>query len=365
MDCCVPAELQTIQRLAILGSLTPPSLPSVLESCQGTPPLDLPSDLPPDLASIPDARYTPSGVDFRKPMRARTPQKELTAEMLEAPGSASFERAELANSQGDSKTIKEKTVQRSRFLELGFVEATFEDCVFNHSYFERCHFRKAQFINVSFINCFFRDCRFDEAGFIDCHFDYAEFDNCAVTYEQLASCLPAQENVLWRLARNLRVNASRRGQTEDYRRFLLAEIGASEKYFYKRAFAWTDPYYSKKYPRWEDRVTAALSWAGLRLEGFFWGHGEVPLRVLRSAGVVILLFAIIFRWHHIDLRNLPHGSSFIAYVVFSTAMFVTITYGDVVPGNLLARFLVTLEGACGLIFFGFLVAALYRRVSKR
>jgi hypothetical protein len=285
--------------------------------------------------------------------------------MLEAPEAASFERVILANFEMDSKIIKQKTVLRSRFLELGFVEATFEDCVFNHSYFERCHFRKAQFSKVSFLNCFFRDCRFDEAAFIDCYFAYAEFDNCSVTYEQLAPCLPPQENLLWRLARNLRVNSARRGQTEDYRRFLLAEINASERYNYKKAFAWTDSYYSSKYPRLEDHVSGLWSWAALKLEGFFWGHGEAPFRVLRSAGVVILLFAIIFRWCHIDMRNLPQGSGFVEYVVFSAAMFATVAYGDVVPVSFAAKSLVTLEGACGLIFFGFLVAALYRRVSKR
>lgn len=294
-----------------------------------------------------------------------TKQAESLREILLADGACSRERLVLTNELFDNGNIREKTVQRSRFVELGFKGAHFEDCIFNHSYFERCHFRKAFFKTVSFTNCFFRDCRFDEAEFLDCQFNFAEFENCSVTYDQLKSCLPTMENILWKLARNLRVNAQNRGQTEDYRKFLLAEIRASETHNFKKAFAWSDPYYGKKYPRWEDRLIGLGSWLGLKFEGFFWGHGEVPLRVIRSAAIFIVAFAVLFRWTHAQIQNMPHNANFLEYLFFSAAMFTTVAYGDVVPASFGARVLATLDGACGLIVFGFLVAALYRRISKR
>jgi hypothetical protein len=265
----------------------------------------------------------------------------------------------------DQASIKEKTLLRSALLTSGFRQAEFEDCVFNHSYFERCYFRKARFTNVSFVGCLFKDCRFDEAEFRGCKLDRAEFHNCSITYAQLAPCLPSEENLLRELARNLRVNAQNRGQTEDCRRFLLAEIQASERHNFKKAFAWSDPYYGKKYSRFEDRLSGFWTWFWLKLEGFLWGHGEVPGRVIFSAILFILLFAAAFKGLKIGIRNMPSGASFLEYIGFSAATLVTVAYGDLLPASFGGRLLATFESGLGLILFGFLVAALYRRISKR
>lgn len=289
----------------------------------------------------------------------------LTPKALLEPTPLAVQGETLANLTCDGKIIKEKTILRSRFLDLGFKRTKFEDCLLNHGHFERCHFRKAQFTNVNFTGCFFRDCRFDDAEFVNCHFDYAEFHNCSVTFEQLRSCLPVQENVLWKLARNLRVNAQNRGLTEDYRKFLLAEITASETYNYKKAFASNDPYYRRKYPRLTDRFSAFWHWSWLKLEGVFWGHGEVPIRVIRFAGIVVFSFALLFHLPNVEIRNMPPDASFLEYLGFSAATFATAPYGDLVPSNPGARALATIEAALGLLVFGFLAAALYRRVSKR
>jgi uncharacterized protein YjbI with pentapeptide repeats len=143
---------------------------------------------------------------------------------------AADQRLRFAGLTMDNINIRNKTFTLSQFSDSGFKQAQFEDCTFNHGRFERCYFRKASFTRISFIGCTFNDCRFDEAQFTQCHFDYAEFYNCHITYRQLSHTLPSADNVLRLLARNLRVNATNRGQTEDYREFLMQEIQATERH---------------------------------------------------------------------------------------------------------------------------------------
>lgn len=286
---------------------------------------------------------------------------------LSAAGPGSWEAETIAGWKCDGLKVKEKTVQRSRLTDCGFKGAEFEECSFNHSYFERCYFRKARFSSVSFIGCHFRDCRFDEAAFTECHFDRAEFHNCSITFAQLRHSLPAFENVLRELARNLRVNAQNRGASEDSREFLLQEIRASELHYYKMAFAWDDPFYGKHY-RWEDRLRGFWSWSISKMARFFWGYGEVPSRVVWASGLIVAIFALIYWILGLEIRNMPKQTAFsgiLEYLGFSAATFATMSYGDLVAATRAGRLLTTLEACLGLVFFGFLAAAVYRKISRR
>jgi uncharacterized protein YjbI with pentapeptide repeats len=164
--------------------------------------------------------------------------------------------------------IQNKEIRLSLFSYVGFKAAQFRQCNFNHSFFERCYFRKAQFDNVSFVGCMFKECRVGEALFENCQFDEAEFYNCSITYQQLANTLPQRQNVLWRLARNLRVNSVSTGQTEDARKFLLAEIKASETHNFKKAFAWNEQFYKDKYTL-EDRLVGFWHGASSKMSDVF------------------------------------------------------------------------------------------------
>lgn len=269
----------------------------------------------------------------------------------------------LSNGNFDGQKVVKKTFTHSHFTALGFKEAKFEDCVFNHSLFERCYFRKAMFERVSVVGCTFRDCRFDEAQFINCTLDYAEFFNSQITFRQLSNTLPATDNVLRALAMNLRVNAQERGLTEDCRKFLMIETHATEHHNFRKAFYWTDAYY-RKYSRM-DRAKGFLSWVGLKFNWILWGHGEAPAQVILSSAAVILIFAgLFFTWFQQDFSGI-HDFSFYEFIGVSAGAFTTSGYGLVTGLTRLTRLLLTLESAIGLTMFGFFVAALYRRISRR
>lgn len=288
-----------------------------------------------------------------------TPEHQLASEGAWRVVGATFEDIAL-----DRQRLRDKSLLRSRFIRCGFKEAQLEGCELNHSKFYECYFRKTCFRRVSFVGCEFKDCRFDEAEFDNCQLDNAEFSNCSITYDQIQPCLPQRQNILWRLARNLRVNAQNRGESEDARRFLLAELRASEIHNFKKAFAWTEPYYRRKY-RGVDRIIGGWNWAVSKISSFCWGHGELPSRVLRLAALVALLFAALYRWSNAAFHNFPEPQRFADFVGLSVAMLAGTSYGATVAANGPARVLTTTESAIGLVLFGLFVAALYRRISKR
>jgi hypothetical protein len=77
------------------------------------------------------------------------------------------------------------------------------------------------------------------------------------------------------------------------------------------------------------------------------------------------MFALAYWSIPSDLRNLPTKRRFMEVLGFSAASFTTTAYGDILPSTPIARWLATIEGALGLTMFGFLVTALYRRISRR
>jgi len=263
----------------------------------------------------------------------------------------------------DEKTLRGKSLVRCRFVHCGFKSTIFEDCTFNHSRFSDCYFRKAQFRRVSFVGCEFRDCKFDEAVFESCQLDNGEFSNCSITFRQVLPSFPRHDNVLWRLARNLRVNAQNRGEANDSRRFLLAELSASERHNFRKAFDWTDPYYGTKYKPLE-RVSAFGQWFVSKISSFLWGHGEMPIHVLRMSFLIVVVFACLYGWKG-EFENFPQSHSWLEYLGYSFAAFASATYGNVTAANGSARFLSTVESILGLVLFGFFISALYRRISKR
>jgi len=138
---------------------------------------------------------------------------------------------------------------------------------------------------------------------------------------------------------------------------------ASKTYNRKKALR-GDEYYKKKYPSLTDRLTGFKEWTRLVAQDILWGYGEVPTRVIYTSIAIVLLFALLYWALRVEIRNMPTGAT-IEYVWFSVAAFVSGAYSDLTPANLSALLLSTAERGLGLIMFGFFVAALYRRISKR
>ena len=263
----------------------------------------------------------------------------------------------------DGSSIHDKEIVESRFVDIGFKASTIENCRFSHNLFERCYFKDASFTRVSFTGCDFKDCRFDDATFEDCTLDRAEFQNCSIRYDQIEPCFPRYNNVLWALARNLRVNAQNRGQWEEYRLFLLREIKASSNHNKDKAFK-RDAYH-KKY-RLRERWKGFRTWLSLVVEGFLWGYGEKPGRVLRTGVIIVIIYWLVDWSLNVFTQKFQNlWDSGREYLELSISAFVFGPSNSSASLSFIGAALLVTERGLGLIIFGFFVTSLYRWISKR
>jgi hypothetical protein len=273
----------------------------------------------------------------------------------------------IAGEDVSGQAFSNRTARFCAYQDCGFKSCGFTDVRFEHCRFERCYFKRAKFGNVSFLDCRFVDCDFDRATFERCNLEYAEFDNCRVVSRQIERCLPDRLNLRTELLRNLRMNAQDRGMAEDVRWYLLQELQASEQHYWKMMFDWDDPYYRERYGV-GDRIRASRDWARLTLSKLFWGHGESWLLILRASVVVIILFGLLYGglgWQIRRTTDLRSSLGLADGIGYSVASFLTVPYGDWVALDAPSRIATLVEAGVGLLMFGFLIAAIYRRISQR
>jgi hypothetical protein len=263
----------------------------------------------------------------------------------------------------DRTQIRDKELRQCKLDGISFRDAELADCAFFHTRFTDCYFKNTSFKRVRFIDCFFEHCDFDGAVFLECGLEYSEFRLSRIAYRQIEECLPTGwQNVLFRLARSLRMNAQSMGDYDEYRRFLSLELEASERHFLYM-FTKYDGYYQKY--RFVDRLRALKSWIVMLLDRWLWGHGESWTRVLFFAIAVVMVFAVIFRYSSAASGGMPDGSNFWTCLAFSVSNFLTMSFQNGGTKNALTQSLVLAEAALGLLSFGLLVTSLYARISKR
>jgi hypothetical protein len=298
----------------------------------------------------------------------RAPEQPSRLTMTDIPrfptGSGSGVHITYDSLHYEDVTINAGSARFAHYLNAGFRGTKFEGFNFQHCTFARCYFKSAHFKDVRFLDCSFEDCNFDQAEFTGCTLDYSEFHNCKISFYQLFACLPSRLNLRRDLVRSLKVNAQSRGVNEDARRFLMEELMASRRHNWNKAFNLQDSYYRNKY-KWQDRVLGAWSWLGLSVSKLLWGYGEKPFRVVFVSGFIVIAFAIAY-W----LLGVPgdgaHGQlSLWEGLGYSVASFINSPPVDVIRPDRRIRIASTLEAYLGLIFFGFLVAAIFRRISQR
>ncbi len=262
----------------------------------------------------------------------------------------------------EKQRIEDKAFVRCRFEDAYFKEAELLHCEFHHTRFVHCYFRAANFSGTNFRGCLFDFCNFEGAKFHDCDLEYSEFLNSRIKYSQLSGCFPKWPNVLLRFARNLRKNAQSLGDAEEYRRFLSLELQASEQHDLN-VFTKYDNYYHKY--SFMERVAAFKRWLFTKVDRLVWGHGERWSRVLWTAALVAVFFALLFQFTNAHLQNMPTNPTFWNFLAYSVSKLLGVDYGTVTPANGWARVLILGERVAGFIVLGFLVTSFYLRISKR
>jgi hypothetical protein len=107
------------------------------------------------------------------------------------------------------------------------------------------------------------------------------------------------------------------------------------------------------------RAVVWWEWGRSLLQWIIIGYGEKPMRVLANAGVLILLYAMIYH-----LLGAINDATFIGALYFSAITFCTVGYGDIVPHGPY-RLVAASEALAGILLCGLFLFCLGRRSIGR
>ena len=90
------------------------------------------------------------------------------------------------------------------------------------------------------------------------------------------------------------------------------------------------------------------------------GYGESISHWVVSSLIVLLGFAILYRWSH----SIGPIHDWFDYVYFSVITFTSLGYGDIHPTKVLGEMLASLEITGGLLMFGLFITILSSRLTR-
>jgi len=155
--------------------------------------------------------------------------------------------------------------------------------------FDDCYFRKCVFDSCDFTGCRFVETSFYGSSFDGCTFDYATFERTIIDDDILDNCCPGYENLKLRFARTLRMNYQGLGDSAAANKAILVELEATGIHLSK-AWRSNESYYRKKY-KGIRRLSSFMEWAKFRTLDFAWGNGESPVKLTRTAVLLLFLLA--------------------------------------------------------------------------
>lgn len=177
-----------------------------------------------------------------------------------------------------------------QFQRLVAIDKRFVKCNFQQAEFESAYLRKCVFDSCDFTGCKFTNSNLRGSKFIGCKFDYSQFFYTHIEPDILDSGCPGQENLQQWFARTLQLNFRQIGDTMSANKAIKIELRATRVHLYK---AWRsgESYYRKKYTGLH-RIKMYLTWLSFVTFDFLWGHGESPIKLLRSLAILAVLIAI-------------------------------------------------------------------------
>jgi uncharacterized protein YjbI with pentapeptide repeats len=245
-------------------------------------------------------------------------------------------------------------------------DVTFKGGMIRHCRLEFCNLRNASFERIDFTGTVFLNCDLRRANFSSCTLWYTSFDRCTLNYDAILPSAPPETNLRQQFFRTLRLNAVSLGDKVWADRMLHLELIAERDELKNIIFGSTE-YYRTRYNK-VDQLSSVLRFALHFVNDRLWGHGINVKRLLLSGLLFVGIFAVIC-WispAQYAVRNelTTRGLNAFEAAYYSVISFTTGGFGDIVPGNTVARVITAIEGLLGLVFLGFFTAAIYRRYSR-
>ncbi|MGL3756185.1 pentapeptide repeat-containing protein [Bacillus velezensis] len=292
-----------------------------------------------------------------------------TLSLLELTQSPINRKIEISNEEQDELNLTNLELFKSRLFNLGLKNTIISSSSIKQSELEKCYFRYAKFINVDFTGSKFINCDLSNANFNSCNLRYASFRDCKLNLKEIMGCLPSEPNLKVSLLKELRMNQLGLGDNKSADD-LLIKINDTEKEFLLERVRSSTSYFRER----EDlssRAIAFFKYIMLQLNDFIWGYGLKITRLFRSALIILILFGlfIYFGTGKEYIGVYPDGNKLIKLnfwqsIYASYTNFTTVGYGHFTPLKFNSILIFTIENLLGLIFLGFLVSGVYRRIAK-
>ncbi len=235
-----------------------------------------------------------------------------------------------------------------------------------HCRLEFVNLRDASFDRVDLTGTTFTQCNLRHARFVNCNLRYVNFNQCQLDYGAVLESAPNEPNLRQELLRSLRCNALSMGDSRQAEQLLAQELVAEREELWNRIVVRTE-HYRKRSSGW-DRIVAGRDWLGWWVSHLFWGHGLALGRIPTSGAFVVATFAALCvalpAHYRFEGAAGARALTFSEALYYSAMSFTTGGFGDIMPGNEVARVITSVEGLIGVVFLGFFAAAAYRRLAR-
>ncbi|XQY92501.1 pentapeptide repeat-containing protein [Metabacillus sp. HB246100] len=279
------------------------------------------------------------------------------------------DKLEISDQEDDRLELSNVRLFKSKLFNLGLKHAVFSTCAITQSDIEKCYLRKAKFVNVDFTGSNFIDCDLENAQFNSCNLRYATFRGCKINLQEIYGCLPSEPNLKLALLKELRLNQLGLGENKSADEILIKIHDTEKELLIERVKCSTS--YHREREDFISRTIALFNYLMLQLNDFIWGYGLKLSRLFRTALLTLLIFALlIYFFTEKEYITVTENGNKVIELNFwqslyaSYTNFTTVGYGHFTPNQLTSSLLFAVENLLGLIFIGFLVSGVYRRIAK-
>jgi hypothetical protein len=215
------------------------------------------------------------------------------------------------------------------------------------------------------------DCNFRNAQLSKCDFRYSTFRGTLISAEQVIGNQPEWPSARVELMQTHRVNAVSIGDDAAIKLYAREEMLAKRE-DYRRARQRRESHYAEKYK-------GALNWLKVRWNSFWlwvdwtvWGHGEYPLKLLRSTVLLLLLLTFFVL---VDAQCFASGQT-IEAIAANTYTSLKLSISAYLGTPYVQTYIAQLPAAVGwvpitlfallrYVTLGLFVSLLIRRLAKR
>lgn len=272
----------------------------------------------------------------------------------------------FASQRLDGSTLDSPKYEHCTFANLSFKEVIVKNGSFLNCVFIDCYFRRANLSNCRFTGSRFIECNFSHMTVKSCDFKYTVFRGSQIAYSEMEYSLPTEPNLREELTRNLAIESSKSGLSQEAKSYRMAEIKAHEENLVA-AFLGKSQWYKDHFDSIA-RIKAFFNWLMSLINRWLWGYGENAWVLVRNLFLLsVLVFPGLFYFKKDELIKTYEGQiTFLDTLYFS--------FNNIIPSGINSgilansgciRILAGLESLFGVVAVALFAAYIFRWSLRR